>query len=404
MGNRIKPAWIKTRATKRTGLAFDLYYRWKGQRYRPLLGFDLTPEEAEERAAAMIQKIQHGMQSSPMSPPTKTTPPPTGPHLQDVIQLYWDSFVIKGRVDAVRPQQIITLHLLPFFGSRPIKSLTSSDGLAYIKHRLAEKAQAGTIHREWNVLMRLLNLAVRYDQLDRNRLEGTDLPQAARRERTAEIDEIVSLASTPGRHVAELMRVVWIALHTGLRQGKIFAIRREWIRKHQDGFWLHLPPSKSHLKGTPKTIPLNRIAVAALEEATPSLNDSRVFRHWENARAFKNYWTDHSVRAKILGLHFHDLRHTFTTVLQGLGIDYEVRQALLGHKMPGVTATYSHGGPEWDKKLRTAVTKLEKAFVVSYDSSYERATSLVAFQRLDLVSRLGVEPRTLALKGRCSTS
>jgi hypothetical protein len=33
---------IRTRQTKRNGVAFDLYYRWKGQRYRPLLGYNLT--------------------------------------------------------------------------------------------------------------------------------------------------------------------------------------------------------------------------------------------------------------------------------------------------------------------------------------------------------------------------
>src|ERR687898_2188695 len=32
--------------------------------------------------------------------------------------------------------------------------------------------------------------------------------------------------------------------------------------------------------------------------------------------------------------------------------DYEIRQALLGHRMPGMTASYSHGGPEWDEKRR----------------------------------------------------
>jgi len=57
---------------------------------------------------------------------------------------------------------------------------------------------------------------------------------------------------------------------------------------------------------------------------------------------------------------------TSTTRLQRLGVDYEVRQALLGHKMPGMTAAYSHGGPEWDAKLREAVKRLEKAYPVAY--------------------------------------
>ncbi|WP_173051410.1 tyrosine-type recombinase/integrase [Nitrospira sp. KM1] len=68
-------------------------------------------------------------------------------------------------------------------------------------------------------------------------------------------------------------------------------------------------------------------------------------------RAFRKYWARVCKLAKIQDLHFHDLRHTFTTRLQSLGVDYEVRQTLLGHRMPGMTATYSHGGPEWDAKL-----------------------------------------------------
>ncbi len=69
--------------------------------------------------------------------------------------------------------------------------------------------------------------------------------------------------------------------------------------------------------------------------------------------------------AGILGgytdLHFHDLRHVFATRLQRLGVGYEIRQALLGHKMPGITADYSHGDREWEAKLREAVTRLGRA-------------------------------------------
>ena len=63
-----------------------------------------------------------------------------------------------------------------------------------------------------------------------------------------------------------------------------------------------------------------------------------------------------------------DLRHTFATRLQRIGVDYEVRQALLGHRMPGMTANYSHGGPEWDRKLRSAVEGLEKTYPLSYET------------------------------------
>ena len=37
----------------------------------------------------------------------------------------------------------------------------------------------------------------------------------------------------------------------------------------------------------------------------------------------------------------------------------------------GITADYSYGGPEWDRKLRLGVGGLEKAYPLSYGLSYE---------------------------------
>jgi hypothetical protein len=120
--------------------------------------------------------------------------------------------------------------------------------------------------------------------------------------------------------------------------------------------------------------------------------DGRVFRRWNNARAFKKYWDAVCKRAKVQDLHFHDLRHTFTTWLQGLGVDYEVRQALLGHRMPGMTATYSHGGPQWNQKLREAVTRLAKAYPSSYETSYGRKAQ--AAGTAEVIEKIGEPPGT----------
>lgn len=126
------------------------------------------------------------------------------------------------------------------------------------------------------------------------------------------------------------------------------------------------------MKGTSARLPLNASALWAFRDPLSALHDGRVFRRWDDIRAFKKYWARACELAKIQDLHFHDLRHTFTTRLQGLGVDYEVRQALLGPRMPGMTATYSHSGPEWDQKLRETVVRLDQAFNLSYGLSYER--------------------------------
>lgn len=385
---------ITTRKTDK-GVAFDLYVRWKGQRYRPLLGYNLTNEQADEAAIKMIAKIQTEPTLPGQSPNTRT--------VRTLVPLFWDSFKVKNRIDRARPKGILDNHLLSCltckekdvtcehrFGHRLLVSLTAEDGLRYIKSRMEEGATAGTIRREWQVLMRLLNLAVRYDWLDKNRLQAAELPDATRRTRVASTPELERIRLLRD-HVMpdvlkELWRVVVAELNTGLRESKLLTVQRSWIREEADGWWLVLPPSHSRLKGTPPRLPLNASALWALRDPIPSISDGRVFRRWDDVRAFKKYWSRVCTLAKIQDLHFHDLRHTFTTRLQGLGVDYEVRQALLGHRMPGMTATYSHGGPEWDQKLREAVTTLDAAFKLSYGLSYEKkAVAVAAMQVPEIV-------------------
>src|SRR5581483_134613 len=137
--------------------------------------------------------------------------------LQDILPLYWKSYRIKGRIDTLRPTGILENHLLPFFGDRPLASLSAEDGLNYVVSRQAAGAAAGTIRREWQVLTRLLNLAVRYDKLDKNRLREVDLPDAAKRDRVATLDELLAIRKADGVYLSELWRITMVALNTGLR-------------------------------------------------------------------------------------------------------------------------------------------------------------------------------------------
>ena len=109
----------------------------------------------------MLQTIQANAYS-------QATAAQQAPTLNDVLPLFWNSFTIKNRVDRERPAGIIEKYLLPFFGVMPLHSITQEIGEQYIldrkKHivdadsgKLIKKgATAGTIRREWQVLMRIL--------------------------------------------------------------------------------------------------------------------------------------------------------------------------------------------------------------------------------------------------------
>ena len=222
---------ITTRQTK-IGTAFDLYVRWIRKRYRPLLGYNLTQEEADQRAIALIAEIQAGPQTTPVQHAPRT--------LRDLVPLFWHSFDVKHRIDRVRPKGIINQHIVPVFGNRFLSSLTPKEGLDYILKRQQAHASAGTIRREWQVLMRLLNFAVRYDWLDKHRLKGVELPDGGRRTRVAMPPELEGIRLLRDRAMPEVLRelcrVVVAELNTGLRESKLLAVHRPGsVRKLMDG-------------------------------------------------------------------------------------------------------------------------------------------------------------------------
>ncbi len=77
------------------------------------------------------------------------------------------------------------------------------------------------------------------------------------------------------------------------------------------------------------------------------------------------------------------------------GVDLETVQELLEHGSVTMTMRYSHLAP--DHRLRAIQT---------LDSAYRTDTVTARSERSgesQLVSRAGLEPATLCLKGRCST-
>ena len=353
---------ISKRITQK-GMAFDLYYRWQGVRYRPLLGYNLSAAEAEQLAIDMIGKIHRGEQSLSVAASVCPT-------LHEFLPTYWQTLKIQKRIDLRRPEIILDIHLLPRFGTRTLDTLSAEDGLEYITSRLDAGATPGTIRKEWGVLMRILNLAVDFEKINRNRLKRVQLPEANKRSRVASAEEIESLRALGDQ---ETWKVVQVALHTGLREAKILEIERSWMKLKDDGWWLVLPPARSALKGTPPELPLNRMAVAALKSDVACI-DGPIF-YKRTSDALNKAWSRLCKRGKIHDLHFHDLRHTFATRLQNLGVPLEVRSALLGHRLRSdslgsetMTMRYSHGGQGWNQQLRRAVTLLETT-VLSYGLS-----------------------------------
>lgn len=341
---------------KPRGVATHLEFRHGGERYRPLLGYDIPTHDqkmalAVEMAATIVKNIANGKPHNTQQ---------SGPTLRSVAdEHYFPALRRSDCVDIPRMKSIVRRLCETFDG--PIGSIKLAGVNDYIDERRKERAANGTIRKEIGVLRRILSLAVAHDIVQNNACDHAELPEETRRERVATAEELFILLD---RAKTDMRRMIILAVTIGLREGKLLKIEMGWIQRHKDGHrWIHPQAGSSSLKGVPVCNPLNAMAWRAITSGVQVVH-GRIFRRWGNERAFKRAWERLIARCRkdhpslFKDFRFHDLRHTFSTLMKGCGVTYEVRQALLGHSMPGSTAGYSHGSPGFDRQLVEAVTLL----------------------------------------------
>lgn len=332
-----------TRTMTPLGMRSLLDFRYRGTRYRPVLGYNLSADQEHEAMVQILASIQSHVGGVAGDP---------GLTFAEFTPKYLAKLQSKGLRALDRPTTILHRHLVPFFGLRPLRSLKLEDGIAYIAHRRTQEAADGTIERECGVLLGLLNYAVANEDLDKSRLLSLDVPSGAKRERVAEAWELFRIYHAAGPAV---QRVMMLALLTTLREAKLIAIHHEWVIQRGDGGWL-IPAPGSRLKGVPRELPLSPLALFFLRGEQPRIG-GRYFSQWKDAGSFKHRWMEACARAGVQDLHFHDLRHTAATWLGEAGVEYATIEKLLGHKLPGTGELYIH---DWKTKLRAAVVKLEE--------------------------------------------
>jgi integrase len=348
---------IRRKSTTK-GIQSILTYWHGGQRYRPVLGYNLTTDQEREVALPIICNIHANTDEENLA---GTVLPLHSSTFSGFTRVYLQYLKAKRPENDGRNETILNKHLLPHFGHKQLAEIRLEDGLAYLEKRRTEFSgsqqnrrtiAAGTIERECAVLVAVLNLAVDMDHLDKNRLKRLPVPQYVKRERVIEGWELLKIREVASPNV---WRLIMAALQLGLREGKLIEIHEEWLMQRGDGWWMAPSPGQTKIKGVPKIIPLNGLACEALFGGMPRLG-GRFFSQWKDGNSFKHNWIRTCERAGVHDLRFHDLRHTFSTWLTQCGVDYAVIQTLKGEPLPGSTKYYIHN---WDARLRDAVRRLE---------------------------------------------
>jgi integrase len=118
----------------------------------------------------------------------------------------------------------------------------------------------------------------------------------------------------------------------------------------------------AHTKtGRPRRIPMSEPVEVELRSLKQDASqDDHVFSHrctGLRLATFRHTWERACEQARISGLRFHDLRHTFATRLRAKGVHEMDIMTLLGHTTLQMTSRYTHAMPQ---NLRAAVDSLNK--------------------------------------------
>jgi integrase len=248
-------------------------------------------------------------------------------------------------------------HLTAAFASKTLAVLTADEIENYLRARLKQRirrptgtghvvlgfVKPATVHQEFRVLRRMLNVAVRKRLLPANPCWGVEFPVRVKgmfRPHYVSSSEQQKIECHAPAHLANAVRII---AETGLRVYKeLTPMRKDQIDLLNKTVWI--PDSKTE-NGIGE-VPLTEIAVAAFKDQIqlsgpgpwlfPSSTDPQ-----GHQKTFKTAWTATLRRAAIPYFRIYDLRSTFATRLSAGGVADEWVTQLLRQGDAQVFKKYS---------------------------------------------------------------
>ncbi|MDP6783407.1 MAG: site-specific integrase [Dehalococcoidia bacterium] len=263
-------------------------------------------------------------------------------------------------------QTIIERHLIPALGHYQLKQLHSQTIQTYYGKAI-ENLSARSVHHHHRVLSQALKYAVRQGYLGRNPAEMVDPPSPKKKAmRTLTPGEVLALLETA--QDSYYYPIIYTAVSSGLRQAELLGLR--WrdldldllsisvsqVLYKRRGVCLFTEPKTAHSRRrvsmTPKLAIYLREYRAEREslylELERSLTpDDLVFASVEgkpmDPGVLSHAFHRMAGEAGLGGVRFHDLRHTFASLMLLRGAKPKVISEALGHSSVAFTMdTYSH--------------------------------------------------------------
>ena len=312
---------------------------------------------AQKRLNELLVSLEKGI----YTPPGRLT---VAEHLHNWLEGYVKTNCSQRTLDGY--QSIIETHLIPALGQYQLKQLHPQAIQSYYG-KACETLSARTVHHHHRVLSQSLKYAVRQGYLGRNPAELVDAPSPRKKAmRTLTPSEVEVLFENAQDNY--YYPVVYTAVSTGLRQAELLGLR--WrdidldmlslsvsqVLYKRRGVCQFKEPKTSHSRRrvamTPKLALFLREykqerGLLYLELGKQLTLDDLVFTSVEGKPidpcVLTHAFTRIARQAGLGGVRFHDLRHTFASLMLLRGAKPKVISEALGHASVAFTMdTYSH--------------------------------------------------------------
>ena len=287
--------------------------------------------------------------------------------------------------------QQVRVRILPALGHVPLQDLEPYH-LQQFYNTLSIRVAPRTVRYTHAILRSALDLAEKHQRIARNPALLCTLPRDPRKEWPTLSPQQLRETLFPVLHAERLQAAFIVAVFTGLRRGELLGLR--WQDVDLPGAELHVRQSAARMRvesgarktavimqapKTPqsrRTLPLTGLCVQALRTHKAQHAQERLLLgsaytdldlvfcrpdgtpldpKWMN-RTFARLLR----RAGLPPMRFHDLRHTFATLLMQLGESPKTVSQLLGHAGVQITLDwYTHPSQEVEEQ---AIARLSRVF------------------------------------------
>lgn len=352
---------------RKTGRAYEV--RWRdGGKFRQR-SFTVK-REAERFALTVENQKAHGQATEPLAGRSKS--------FEEVVQASLAASRAKLKPSTYAGYvQLYEARVLPTFGERRISTMTSEEVEAWVADLIATGRASSTVRNHFIALNKVFRYALRHRLIAHDPCDAVDIPRATNAEGFAPVFLTAAQVERVAKELDEYAPyglLIRFAAGTGLRAAELQGLRIRDVNlasiRRVNGEWqVGTPKSTRSTRNVPL---LSRLLIADLREyllAHPHSGDpDALFWPARSNGSRRLDWSRNidcgGVRAYylvpaakragvVLHMRFHDLRHTYASLMLAAGFKpYEVSR-WMGHASVSTTDTiYGHLYPtDYDDQI-----------------------------------------------------